>query len=62
MIRNIRDNGEADLEHTLSYLQLPGTIELIAPTQLDADIFYRFNQTFQQFFDLTSRVSTQFEH
>lgn len=59
MVANIQEHGAADLHHTLSYLQLPGTLELVADAQLQADIFYRFNQTFQQFFDLSSRVPTE---
>jgi hypothetical protein len=60
MIENIHSNGEADLEHTLNRLQLPGTVELVAKDQQNADLFYRYNQTFQEFFNLSSRVSTEF--
>lgn len=60
MIENIHANGEADLEHTLNRLQLPGTIELVATDQQRADLFYRYNQTFQEFFNLSSRVQTEF--
>ncbi len=59
MIGNIQEHGAADLHHTLAYLQLPGTLNLVAGAQLQADVFYRFNQTFQQFFDLSSRVPTE---
>ncbi len=60
MIENIRANGEADLEHTLSYLQLPGTLELVAEDQGRADMFYRFNQTFQEFFNSSAAIPTEF--
>ncbi len=60
MIENIHANGEADLEHTLNRLQLPGTLELTASDQQDADLFYRYNQTFQEFFNLSSRIPTEF--
>ena len=60
MIENIHTHGEADLEHTLNYLQLPGLLELTAPDQQRADLFYRYNQTFQQFFNLAARVPTEF--
>ena len=60
MIDNIHINGEADLEHTLNRLQLPGTVELVASDQQNADLFYRYIQTFQEFFNLSSRVPTEF--
>lgn len=61
MVANIQEHGAADLSHTLSYLQLPGTLKLVAEAQLKADVFYRFNQTFQQFFDLSCRVATEID-
>lgn len=60
MIKNIQANGEADLEHTMNRLQLPGTLELAAVDQHRADLFYRYNQTFQHFFDLAAKVPTEF--
>jgi hypothetical protein len=60
MIENIRTHGEADLDHTLNRLQLPGALELVASDQQNADLFYRYNQTFQEFFNLSSRVQTEF--
>jgi hypothetical protein len=60
MIENIRAHDEADLEHTLNRLQLPGVLKLTAPDQQRADLFYRYNQTFQQFFNQSARVPTEF--
>jgi hypothetical protein len=60
MIENIRDNGGADLDHTLNFLQLPGTIELVADDQGQADMFYRFSQTFQEFFNGAAAIPTEF--
>ena len=60
MIENIHTNGEADLDHTLNRLQLPGTLELVAEDQQAADLFYRYNQTFQEFFNLSSRLESEF--
>ena len=60
MIENIHAHGEADLEHTLNRLQLPGTLELVASDQQNADLFYRYSQTFQEFFNLSCRVQTDF--
>ncbi|MEZ5552892.1 MAG: hypothetical protein R3E82_18570 [Pseudomonadales bacterium] len=60
MIENIHSNGEADLGHTLNRLQLPGAVQLVAEDQQRADLFYRYNQTFQEFFNLSSRVESEF--
>lgn len=61
MIENIQKNGVADLEHTLNYLQLPSIIRLEAEDQGQADLFYRFSQTFQAFFDQAAKVPATFE-
>ncbi len=60
MIENIRAHGEADLEHTMNRLHLPRVLELTAPDQQRADLFFRYNQTFQQFFNLAARVPTEY--
>jgi hypothetical protein len=61
MIQNIKENGRADLHHTLN------TIDLEDPEGLARshdgyrrDLFYRFNQTFQYFFDITAKIDTSF--
>ncbi|MGD8417202.1 MAG: hypothetical protein PVH91_09110 [Pseudomonadales bacterium] len=63
MISNIQTNGKADLEHTLNSLDLSET-DGIAYSPVDdqyrQDLFYRYNQNFQDFFDASSRVSTSF--
>lgn len=61
MIENIREHGQADLQHTLNYLQLPGIIRLEADDQQRADLFYRFNQTYQAFFDQAAEVEVEFD-
>ena len=60
MIENIASNGDADGDHTLNHLQLPGLIQLEAADQGQADLFYRFNQTFQEFFNKSATVPTEF--
>ena len=61
MIENIRQNGEADLQHTLNVLTLPGVpLKLEAADQLKADLFFRYNQTFQEFFNGAAEVETEF--
>lgn len=60
MVENVRENGRADLEHTLNHLQLPSIIELVAEDQGQADLFYRYNQTFQEFFNKAATVPTEF--
>ena len=64
MLTNIQDNGEADLDHTLNTLDLDseeGLARSVSGDQYLQDLFYRYNQTFQNFFDLSSRVETEFE-
>ncbi len=61
MIENIRQNGEADLQHTLNVLTLPGVpLKLEAADQLKADLFFRYNQTLQEFFNGAAEVETEF--
>jgi hypothetical protein len=61
MVRNIQDNGEPDLNHTLNRLTLAGVpLKLVAGDQLQADLFFRANQTFQAFFNGAARVPTEF--
>ena len=61
MIENIRENGKADLHHTLN------TIDLEDPEGFARshdgyrrDAFYRFNQSFQHFFDTSAKIETKF--
>lgn len=56
MIENIVVNGHADLEHTLNTLTLMDTpLKVEADNQLDADLFYRYQQNLQEFFDGAGR-------
>ena len=61
MVKNIQSHGKADLEHTLNSLDLLAE-EGIAYSPVDdqyrQDLFYRYNQNFQDFFDASSRVAT----
>jgi hypothetical protein len=61
MIQNIKQHGRAELEYTLN------TIDLATPTEFAQaddyyrrDLFYRFNQSFQHFFDTSAKIDTQF--
>jgi hypothetical protein len=61
MIDNIQVNGKADLEHTLNSLDLlqeEGIAYSPVDDQYRQDLFYRYNQNFQDFFDASSRVQT----
>lgn len=61
MIENIGANGGPDLKHTLNYLTLPGDpIKIIAEDQLKQDLFFRYNGTFQEFFNGAQHVETEF--
>jgi hypothetical protein len=63
MVANIQSNGKADLDHTLNSIDLSQE-ESIAYSPVDdqyrQDLFYRYNQNFQDFFDASSRVETTF--
>ena len=61
MLENIRDNGAPDLEHTLNYLTFPDVpMAVSGPDQLETDIFYRYNQTLQRFFNGAAGLATDF--
>ena len=61
MIENIRANGGPDLKHTLNYLTLPGDpIKIMAEDQLKQDLFFRYNGTFQEFFNGAQHLETEF--
>ncbi len=61
MLDNIKEHGKADLQHTLN------TIDFLEPEgfaksddQSRKDLFYRYLRTFQQFFDASAEVETDF--
>lgn len=61
MLDNIKEHGKADLKHTLN------TIDFLEPEgfaksndQSRKDLFYRYLQTFQRFFDASAQVETDF--
>jgi len=64
MLVNIKQNGAADLRHTLNSLDLSRAPDGLARTKTDdgyrLDLFFRYNQTFQYYFDASSRIDTQF--
>jgi hypothetical protein len=63
MVRNIREHGEPDLDHTLNRLTMASVpMKIVAEDQLKTDIFYRFNQSIQAFFNEAASVPTEFTH
>lgn len=61
MVKNIQENGAADLHHTLSTIDLEledGLARTPDDDQYKRDLFYRYNQNFQDFFDASSGVPT----
>jgi hypothetical protein len=61
MIENIAENGEPDLHHTLNRLTMAGTpLRLISDDQLKLDLFFRFNQSFQAYFDASAGVVSDY--
>ena len=63
MVANIGANGGADLHHTLNTLDLDrvdGMATSRHGDQVREDLFFRYNQTLQFFFDASARVKTRF--
>ncbi len=64
MLENIAYNGAADLHHSLNSLDLNKSPDSIAHSLNEdgyrLDFFFRYNQTFQYFFDASSRIQTRF--
>jgi len=64
MVANVQENGKADLDHTLNSIDLQQEESIAyspADDQYRQDLFYRYNQNFQDFFDASSRVETIFD-
>lgn len=60
MVENIQANGKADLAHTLNTLTLYDTpMRVDAANQLDTDLFYRYQQNLQEFFDSAGKFTTE---
>jgi len=63
MVANIADNGSADLHHTLNTLDLDRADGLATSRhgdQVREDLFFRYNQTLQFFFDASAHIHTEF--
>jgi len=61
MIRNIKAHGRAELDYTLNSIDLGTATEFArADDYYRRDLFYRFNQSFQHFFDASAKIETQF--
>jgi hypothetical protein len=62
MIENIAvGNGRPDLDHSLNRLSLPGTpIRVWSDDPLRRDLFFRFNQSLQEFVNASSEITTIF--
>lgn len=63
MLKDIRANGHATADHTLNSLDLSRQDGLATSTHGDQyreDLFFRYNQTLQFFFDASARVKTSF--
>lgn len=63
MLMNIKANGAADHQHTLNTLDLrlpDGLSSNATGDQFKADMFFRYNESLQQFFNLSAQVATVF--
>jgi hypothetical protein len=57
-----RGRGRPDLTHTLNYLSHPGTpIRVWSEDPLRKDLFFRYNQSLQEFINASSAFRTIFE-
>jgi hypothetical protein len=61
MIESIVAHGHADLNYTLNTLTLYDTpLRVTSQNQLDTDLFYRYQQNLQEFFDAAAGIATYF--
>ena len=61
MLEDIKKNGRATHDFTLNSLDLRSAEEFARGKDYHRrDAFYRFNQTFQEYFDLTASMETTF--
>jgi hypothetical protein len=61
MIEDIKKNGRATHDYTLNSLDLKSDEELARGKDYHRrDAFYRFNQTFQEYFDMAAKIDTSF--
>lgn len=63
MLENIASNGHAALQYTLNTLDLDrpdGLARSVHGDQYREDLFFRYNQTLQYYFDASARIDTQF--
>ncbi|MDE0757737.1 MAG: hypothetical protein OSB45_06210 [Pseudomonadales bacterium] len=64
MLQDVQKNGKASSNLTLNSIDLEleeGIAFSPVDDQYRQDLFYRYNQNFQDFFDASSRVETTFE-
>jgi hypothetical protein len=61
MLEDIKANGRATHDYTLNSLDLKSEKEFaVGKDYHRRDAFYRFNQTFQEYFDGTAKMETTF--
>ena len=63
MVKSVQEHGRADLNYTLNSIDLNQESSIAyspADDQYRQDLFYRYNQNFQDFFNASARVPTTF--
>ena len=61
MLADIQEHGRATHEYTLNSLDLNGADEFAKGKDYNRrDAFYRFNQTFQEYFDNAAKIETTY--
>ena len=64
MVQDVQEHGRASSNHTLNSLDLEeedGIAQSPVDDQYRQDLFYRYAQNFQDFFDASARIKTTFE-
>jgi hypothetical protein len=61
MLEDIKEHGRAELDWTLNSLDLATPEEFaVGDDYYRRDLFYRFNQSIQHYFDASAKIDTQF--
>lgn len=62
MLESIKEHGRGELDYTLNTIDLATPEEFArASDESRRDLFFRFNQSFQHYFDSSAKIDTKFE-
>jgi hypothetical protein len=61
MLENIKEHGRAELQYTLNSIDLGNPEEFARSNDYyRRDLFYRYNQSIQHYFDTSAKIDTQY--